>query len=187
MEFQSKDTGKIAKNTVILYVRLIFIMALNLYTSRVVLAVLGVDDFGIYNVVGGLVMMFSFLSGSIQAAIMRFLMYELGQHDEDRLKRIFSTSISILLFLGITIVIIGETLGVWLLNTQLNIPANRIIAANWVLQFSLLTFIANLVILPYNAAIVAHEKASAFAFITVIERTGGRVHVSRIIGVSNNQ
>lgn len=169
MAGHSKDTGKIAKNTVILYIRLIFIMALNLYTSRVVLEVLGIDDFGIYNVVGGLVMMFTLLSGSIQAAISRFLTYELGNDDRERLKRVFSTSITILLFLGGAIVLLGETLGVWLLNTVLNIPVERMTAANWVLQFSLLTFIANLIIVPYNAAIIAHEKASAFAIISIIE------------------
>lgn len=168
----SRDTAKIAKNTAILYIRLIFIMALNLYTSRVVLSVLGVDDFGIYNVVGGLVMMFSLLSGSIQAAITRFITYELGQHDEERLRRVFSTSIIILLCLGGIIVLLGETAGVWLLNTQLTIPVERMSAANWVLQFSLLTFIANLISLPYNAAIIAHEKASAFAAITVIDAVG---------------
>lgn len=178
----SRDTAKMAKNTAILYIRLIFIMALNLYTSRVVLSVLGVDDFGIYNVVGGLVMMFSLLSGSIQAAITRFITYELGQHDEERLRRVFSTSITILLCLGGIIVLLGETAGVWLLNTQLTIPVERMSAANWVLQFSLLTFIANLISLPYNAAIIAHEKASAFAAITVIDAVGKLLVIYLVMG-----
>lgn len=163
------NNKRVAKNTVILYLRMLFILILNLYTSRVVLQVLGIDDFGIYNVVGGLVMMFSLLSGSISAAISRFLTFELGRNDSERLAKVFSTSITILIGLGTIIIVLGEIIGVWLLNTQLNIPDGRMLAANWVLQFTLFTFLANLISLPYNAAIIAHEKATAFAAISVTE------------------
>ena len=165
----SSNNKRIAKNTLLLYVRTLFIMLVTLYTSRVVLNTLGVTDYGIYNVVGGVVMMFSVISGSLSSSISRFITYELGHGDFDRLKRIFSTSINIQIGISLVILVLAELFGVWFLNTKMNIPAERLSAANWVLQCSLLSFIINLISVPYNACIIAHERMSAFAYISILE------------------
>ena len=144
-------------------------MIISLYTSRIVLNALGVEDFGIYNVAGGVVAMFSILSGSLSAAISRFITYELGKNNVLKLKTIFSSAITIQIGLGIVIAFFAETIGIWFLNTQMNIPIERMTAANWVLQFSIITFIINLISVPYNAVIIAHEKMSAFAYISIFE------------------
>ena len=169
MSDTSQNNKRIAKNTLLLYFRMLFMMAVNLYTSRVVLHVLGIEDFGIYNVVGGVVAMFSVISGSLSAAISRFITYELGKGDKDKLIRIFSSSVTIQLGLGLIILILAEIIGVWFLNVKMSIPENRMYAANWVFQLSILTFIINLISVPYNAAIIAHEKMSAFAYISILE------------------
>lgn len=148
---------------------MLFMMAVSLYTSRVILHTLGVEDFGIYNVVGGVVSMFSVISGSLSAAISRFITYELGKGNKDKLIRIFSSSVTIQIGLGLIILILAELVGVWFLNEKMNIPDNRIYAANWVFQLSILTFIINLVSVPYNASIIAHEKMSAFAYLSILE------------------
>lgn len=169
MASTSANNRRIAKNTLLLYVRTLFIMLVTLYTSRVVLNTLGVTDYGIYNVVGGVVAMFSVISGSLSSAISRYITYELGHGDFDRLKRIFSTSVNIQIGISLIILVLAEIFGVWFLNTKLNIPAERMTAANWVLQCSLLSFIINLVSVPYNACIIAHERMSAFAYISILE------------------
>ena len=166
------NNKRIAKNTLMLYIRMLLIMAVNLYTSRVVLSALGVDDFGIYNVVGGLVAMFSVLSGSLSASITRFITYELGKGNEESLKKIFSSSVTIQIGLAFLIIILAEAVGVWFLNGKMNIPDNRIVAANWVFQLSVLTFVINLISVPYNASIIAHERMSAFAYISILEALG---------------
>lgn len=165
----SSNKKRIIRNTLLLYVRMFLLMLITLYTSRVVLGILGVEDFGIYNVVGGVVAMFSVISGSLSAAISRFITYELGKGDKDKLMRIFSSSVTIQLGLGLIILILAESIGVWFLNTKMTIPTDRIYAANWVFQLSILTFIINLISVPYNAAIIAHEKMSAFAYISILE------------------
>lgn len=165
----AQNNKRIAKNTLLLYVRMLFMMAVSLYTSRVILHTLGIEDFGIYNVVGGVVSMFSVISGSLSAAISRFITYELGKGDKDKLIRIFSSSVTIQIGLGLIILILAELVGVWFLNDKMNIPDGRMYAANWVFQLSILTFVINLVSVPYNAAIIAHEKMSAFAYISILE------------------
>lgn len=144
-------------------------MAVTLYTSRVVLKALGVNDFGIYNVVGGVVTMFSILSNSLSSAISRFITYELGKENFTKLKNIFSTAVTIQITLAIVITLIAEIVGLWFLNTKMNIPTERMEAANWTFQFSVITFVINLISVPYNAAIIAHEKMSAFAYISILE------------------
>ena len=168
----AQNNKRIAKNTLLLYIRMLLLMAINLYTSRIILKALGVEDFGIYNVVGGVVSMFSIISSSLSTAISRFLTFELGKGDKEKLKNIFSASVTIQLLLSIIIVVLVELIGVWFLNTKMSIPPQRIFAANWVLQFSLLTFVINLISIPYNAAIIAHEKMSAFAYVSIIEGIG---------------
>ena len=165
----SENNKRIAKNTVLLYFRTLFIMAITLYTSRVILNALGVEDYGIYNVVGGVVAMFSLISGSLSNAISRFITFELGRGDIKRLGVIFSTSVNIQLGLSFLIMILGAVVGGWFLNTQMNIPDDRMEAANWVLYCSLLMFCINLVSLPYNACIIAHERMTAFAYVSILE------------------
>lgn len=169
MSETSANNKRIAKNTLLLYVRTLFIMLVTLYTSRVVLNTLGVSDYGIYNVVGGVVAMFSVISVSLSSSISRFITYELGHGDFDKLKRIFSTSINIQVGISLVILVLAEVFGVWFLNTKMNIPAERMTAANWVLQCSLLSFIIGLISVPYNACIIAHERMSAFAYISILE------------------
>ena len=165
----SQGNKRIAKNTLLLYFRTLLIMAITLYTSRVVLNILGVENYGIYNVVGGVVAMFSVISGALSSSISRFLTFELGKENGEKLKRIFSTSINIQIGISFLILLIAEPIGIWFLNTHLNILPERMEAANWVLQCSLITFCINLISIPYNACIVAHEKMSAFAYISIFE------------------
>ena len=168
----SENNKRIAKNTLLLYFRMLLLMVVSLYTSRVVLNALGVEDFGIYNVVGGVVAMFSVISGSLSAAISRFITFELGRGDSAGLKKTFSAAVTIQLILSLVIVVLIDTVGVWFLNAKMTIPADRLAAANWVLQFSIVTFVINLISVPYNATIIAHERMSAFAYISIFEAAG---------------
>lgn len=170
MSNQTSDNNKrIAKNTLFLYLRMFLMMAISLYTSRVILSTLGVSDYGIYNVVGGVVAMFGLLSGSITNSITRFLTFELGKNDSIQLQKVFSTSLNVMFVLSFLIVVIGEIAGIWFLNYKMNIPEGRMEAANWAFQCSLMTFVMNLISIPYNSTIVAHEKMSAFAYISIFE------------------
>lgn len=166
---QVSNNKRIAKNTLFLYFRTLFTMAVSLYTSRVVLDTLGVDDFGIYNVVGGIVMFLSFLNTSMANATQRFLNVELGRNDKDGIKRIFSNALIIHFFIAIIVVLLAETIGIWFLNRHMNIVQERLDAANYVLQFSIATMVTTIISVPYNAAIIANEKMSAFAYISIVE------------------
>lgn len=169
METAAQKNQRIAKNTVLLYIRTAFTMLVSLYTSRIILKVLGVDDYGIYNVVGGTIAMFSIFSGSLSGAISRFITFGLGEGNLEKLKNIFATSVSIQIGLSILIFLLSEIVGIWLVNVKLNIPADRLYAAHWVLQFSILTFIVGLISVPYNACIIAHEHMKVFAYIGILE------------------
>lgn len=169
MSETASNNKRIAKNTLLLYVRMLFSMVVSLFTSRVILNTLGVEDFGIYNVVGGIVAMFTIISGSLTSAISRFLTFELGKGDKEKLKTIFSTSVNIQLGLSAIIILIGEIVGIWFLNNQMNIPAERMMAANYILQCSLGIFVLNLLSVPYNASIIAHEKMGAYAYISILD------------------
>lgn len=170
MSNQSLDNNKrIAKNTLFLYLRMFLMMAISLFTSRVVLSTLGVSDYGIYNVVGGVVAMFGLLSGSITNSITRFLTFELGKEDYEQIRKVFSTSLNVMFILSAVIFVVGEIVGIWFLNYKMNIPEGRMYAANWVFQCSLVTFIISLISIPYNSTLVAHEKMSAFAYISIFE------------------
>ncbi len=173
MVLSEEDKKKrLARNTMLLYMRMLVLMVVSLYTSRVILHALGETDFGIYNVVGGVVAAFSFISGSLSAAVSRFITFELGKNDKDRLGKVFSSSVTIQLLLAVVVVALTETAGLWFLNTHMTIPADRIHAANWVLHFSAVTFVVNLISIPYNAVIVAHERMAAFAYISLFEAFG---------------
>lgn len=148
---------------------MIITMLVTLFTSRVVLNALGEENYGIYNVVGGVVAMFSVLSGSLSGAISRFITYELGKKNVERLKIIFSTSVNIQILMSLIVFLMCEVIGVWFLNEKMNIPDGRMEAANFVLQCSIATFVVNLINVPYNATIIAHEKMSVFAYISILE------------------
>lgn len=169
MSTQSENTKRIAKNTLMLYARMLFSMLVSLYTSRVVLNTLGVEDYGIYNVVGGFVAMFSLISSSLSSASSRFLTFELGKGDMKQLKRVFSTSLLIHIVLAFIVLVLLETIGVWFLNTRMTIPAERLYAANWVFQASIVSFILGLISVSYNASIVSHEHMGVFASIGIVD------------------
>lgn len=168
MDEKAKNT-QIAKNTIVLYIRTIIILVVSLYTSRVVLNTLGVDDYGIYNVVGGFVTMFSLLSSSLSNTISRFITTELGKGNMERLKNIFSTSVNVQILISIAIGLLLEVVGIWFLNNKMQIPADRMFAANIVMHCSIVTFIINLISIPYNSCIIAHERMTAFAYISIFE------------------
>lgn len=165
----SSNNKRVAKNTLFLYLRTFFIMIISLYTSRVILNILGVENYGIYNAVGGATAMFSVISGALSASISRFITYELGRGNVSKLNITFSTSINIQIIISAIVLILGEVIGYWFLNTQMNIPVERMAAANWVLHCSLISFCIGLISVPYNACIIAHERMKAFAYVSIIE------------------
>lgn len=166
---QQNKSKRIAKNTFILYIRMLFLMVISLITSRVVLRALGVDNYGIYNVVAGFVAMFGMISGSLSSACSRFLNFEMGKGNKDRLRSVFATEVLIQLILLLLVLLVGESIGLWFLNNKMVIPEDRMYAANCVFQLSLLTFAINLISIPYNAAIISHEKMKAFAYVSIYE------------------
>ena len=166
----SEDSKRIARNTLLLYVRMLLLLFIGLFTSRVVLAALGETDYGVYNAVGGMVTVFTFLTASISSAISRFLAFELGKGgDAIRMRKLFSAGIAIQLVFALVLVILAETAGLWFLHHRMNIPDGRMGAAEIVLQCSLVALVIQLLAIPYNAAIIAREKMSAFAFISLLE------------------
>ena len=163
------NTTRIAKNTLLLYCRTLFNMVVSLYTSRIVLLTLGVEDYGIYNVVGGFVVMFAVLLSSLTGAVGRFLTFELGKGDQEKLNQTFSAALIIHAILSITILLFAETIGLWFLNAKMNIPVERMYAANWVFQCSLFGLILGILNTPYIATIISHERMNAFAYIGIFE------------------
>ena len=171
MSDNTENNKRIAKNTFLLYARMLLMMLVTLYTSRVILQVLGVEDFGVYNVVGGIVSMFAFINGGMVAATQRYITFEIGAGNIEQLKKVFSTSLQIHAIISILIIILGETVGLWFLQEKMVIPADRMAAAMWVYQCSIVACVVNIMSIPYNADIIAHEKMSAFAFISVVDVT----------------
>lgn len=165
----SQTSRRVARNTVLLYVRMLFLLCIGLFTSRVVLRTLGVDDYGTYNVVYSIVMMFTVISSSVSGAESRFLAYEIGRGDAERLKKVFSGAMVIQIICCILLVVLGETLGVWYLRNHTVLPPGRETATVWVLQFSIILLIIQLFSIPYNCAIIAHEDMKVFAWISILE------------------
>ena len=163
------DNKQIAKNTMFLYFRMFLIMGVSLYTSRVVLATLGVVDYGLYNVVGGIVTMFSFLNGSLGAATSRYITFELGKKNYERLNKIFNVSLLTHIFIGIIIVLLAETIGLWFFYEKMIIPEERLNAAFWVYQISIFSTLISLIQVPYNATIIAHENMKVYAYVGIVE------------------
>lgn len=152
------DNKRIAKNTLLLYLRMFLLMGISLYTSRIVLETLGVEDFGVYNIVGSIIVLFSFINNALTAATRRFINFNLGKNNPQESAKAFSASLTIHFIICIILIIISESIGLWFLNTQLNIPENRMYAANWVYQFSILSACIGIVGAPYESTIVAYEK-----------------------------
>lgn len=173
MSTKEEDTiqksKRIAKNTIVLYFRMIFMMFVMLYTSRVILDSLGVEDYGIYNVVGGFVSMFALISAALSSACSRFINYEMGKGNKESLNIVFSTAVNIQVFLALIVLILAEVIGVWYVNNIMVLPKERLVAANWCFQFSVITFCMNLITVPFNASIIAHEKMTAFAYISIYQ------------------
>ncbi len=169
MQDYSSNNTRLAKNTVVLYFRMAFIILINLYMSRVILDTLGVENYGIYNVVGGFVTMFSILSAALSNAISRFITFELGRGDINSQNKVFSTSVTVLIILSFIIAILLEIIGLWFLNNKMQIPTERLTAAHWTLQCSIFTFVLNLISVPYNGCIIAHEHMTAFAYISILD------------------
>ena len=166
---QISNAQRIAKNTGFLFIRMILVLFVSLYTSRVILKTLGVDDFALYNVVGSVVVFFSFLQTALNNATYRFLAYELGRGESEHLNQIYSMAINAHVLLAILVFIVLEIGGVWFVNNHLNIDPDRIHAANWAFQFSLLTFCFNIIRTPYNSNIIAHERMDFYAIVSIIE------------------
>lgn len=169
MSTTSDNNKRIAKNTVMLYIRMFFTMAVSLFTSRVILQTLGVTDYGINNVVGGVVAMFSFLNGAMASATQRYLNVDIATGNEAHLKVSFRTAMQIHVLIALFILILAETVGLWFVLNKLVIPENRMYAAMWVYQFSIVASMVSIISLPYNAAIIAHERMSAFAYISIMD------------------
>lgn len=168
----SGDNRRIAKNTIMLYFRLGIIMLVYLYTSRIVLKALGIEDYGIYNVVAGVVTLFSFFNGALSAASSRFITFELGLNNLIGLKKTFRTAFTIHLMLAGIIFIFAETVGLWFINHELVIPANRLFAANIIFQFSIFSCVVAIMQIPLNAEIIAHEKMGIYAYMGILDAIG---------------
>lgn len=170
MSSQTTDNNKrIAKNTLLLYFRMLLMMFVTLFTSRVVLDKLGVTDYGIYNVVGGVVAMLGFLNSSMSNAVQRYLSFEIGKNNEAGVNRIFNVSLFAHAGIAVFVFVVMEIVGVWYLNTHMNIPAERMDAANWVLQCSIFTTLFTIVQVPYNAIIISKEQMGIYAYISILE------------------
>lgn len=166
---ESTANKTILKNTLFLFFRMFALMLIGLYTSRVLLATLGVVDYGLYNVVGGVIILTNVLTGSVSSAAIRYLTYYMGLGNFDKLKQLFSNLLSIYLLLAFVILLFGETVGLWLVETKLTIPEDRFNACMWVYQLSIIAAIIKVLSLPYNSAIIAHEKMAAFAYIAIVD------------------
>ena len=167
MSIQSQNNKRLAKNTLILYARMLFTVGISFYSTRLILANLGVSDYGVYNVIGGFVSMFYMVTATMTQAVSRFLTFELGRNDPKKLQQTFSTSLNILLLLALLVVLLSETIGLWFVNAKLNIEPDRMTAANWIYQFSLLSFVLEMISVPYSASVISHEKMGTFAFVTI--------------------
>ena len=165
----TSNNKRIAKNTIVLYFRMLLTMAITLYTSRVILQTLGVEDFGVYNVVGGVIAMFSFINDAMTVSTQRYITFALGKGNESRLKMVFTTAFQIHLAIALFIILIGETVGLWFVMNKLVIPAARMSAALVVYQCTIAASVVTILLVPYNATIVAHERMSAFAYMSIFE------------------
>lgn len=165
----TQNNKRIAKNTLYLYIRMLLVMGVTLFTSRIVLKALGEEDYGIYNVIGGVVTMLTFFNSTMTSTCQRYFSYHIGKNDLEELDRMFKLNMSVFLLFGLVVFVLAETIGLWFINTQMTIPVERMVAMNWVYQCSILSFFCAIIQVPYNALIISHERMSAFAYISVVE------------------
>lgn len=177
------DNKRMAKNTVYMYARMFVTMLIGLYTSRVVLASLGFEDYGLYNVVGGIIAMFGFLNGAMTNTTSRYITFYLGKNNLKRLQDVFSTAFYIHLLIAVIIVVLGETIGLWYVFEKLVVPEGRFMAAMWLYQFTIITAAANIISVPFNASIIAHEKMSTYAILAIIDSVSKLVIAISIVHV----
>lgn len=169
MDNNTPDKGRIAKNTVLLYIRMSLVLFVGLYTSRVVLNTLGVSDYGVYNVVGGFVAMLSYLNAVFISTTQRFISFTLGEDNLKKLKTVFSSAVVIHYCIAIIIFLFAETVGLWFVNSKLQIDPNRMVAANWVYQCSVILLMFTIISVPYNACIIAHEHMHVYTYVSIVE------------------
>jgi len=169
MPTTSDNNKRIAKNTMYLYMRMFVILVVSLFTSRVILQVLGASDYGIYNIIGGVVVLFSFINGALTAATQRYLNFYIGRNDQQKTHDVFCMSMNIYIVLSGIFLVLAETVGLWFVNTQLNIPEGRMYAANWIYQFTVFSFMLNLTRIPYNASLIAYEKMDFYAYLSLLD------------------
>lgn len=182
---QEKTNNKtIAKNTLFLYFRMMFTMVISLFTSRIILQKLGVDDYGIYQAVGGVVGFLSFINGALSTGSSRFLTYALGEGNVEKLKRTFSTTLNVHILIAILIVIVAETIGLWFLYNKMVIAPDRLSAAVYTFHLSILTAVFTLTQVPYNAAIVAHERMSIYAYMSIFE-VSAKLLICYLLAIGN--
>lgn len=163
------NNERIVKNTLFLYMRMLLTMGISLYTSRVVLNALGVEDFGIYNVVGGFVAIFGFINGSMTAATQRYLSYAIGEDNQELIRQTFSTSVHIHILIAGIVLLLSETFGLWFMHHKMQIPEDRLVEAFWVFQSSVISSVVMIISVPYTAAIISYERMGAFAYISIFE------------------
>ena len=165
----SSSLSKIAKNTTFLYIRMIVLMIINLYTVRVVINALGADDYGLFNLVAGVITMLTCVTNVLSSATQRFYSFHLGDGNQEKYKNVYRCSLLISLIIAGCVILLGETIGLWFVDNKLIIPEDRLNAAHWIYQFSILTFITSLLQMPYSAAVIAHEDIGAYSIITTSE------------------
>lgn len=165
----SSNNKRLAKNTLFLYLRMILTMAIGLYTSRIVLKTLGVSDYGVYNVTGGLITLLAYVNTILAGGTSRFLTIALGQKDLAKLKLTFSTTVTLSLVSSVIVLVLGETVGLWFVNTHLNIDSSRMEAANWVYQCALLSATLTITQMPFSASLISHERMNVYAYMSILD------------------
>lgn len=185
MDVAQSDNKRIAKNAILLYGRMILLLAVSLYTSRVVLFALGFEDYGIYNVVGGIVAMFSFINMALANSTSRYITFSLGKGRIDDSRQVFNACFIVHIIIALIIILLSETVGLWFLYNKMVIPVSRMYAATWVYQFSIIACVASILYAPFNATIIAHEKMGAFALISILDAFL-KLLIAYIISVSEN-
>ena len=168
-QYSISNKKRIAKNTLFLYIRMMLIMAISLYTSRIILNALGIVDYGVYNVVGGMVVMFGFLNSALAQASQRYIAYGIEKDSVNMQIKTFSMLFNVHIIIAIVILALSETIGLWLFYNKLVIPEERMASAFWVMQFSIISLLVSVTQVPYNASIFAHEKMNAYAYISIVE------------------
>ncbi|HDZ9623104.1 TPA: hypothetical protein RU048_003177, partial [Vibrio cholerae] len=163
------SNSRIVKNSVVLYLRLLITIVLGIFTTRIVINALGIDDYGIYGVVAGLITMFGFMNAAMSSSTQRYLSFDLGLKDSIKLQKTFTTSVNIHLLIGVVTFLLAEVIGLWAVNHLLDIPLDRIMAANTVFQFSLIAFFFGIIQVPYHAVTIAYERMNAYAYISIID------------------